>query len=307
MAIPDYQSLMRPLLACAINQGETTISQCAIKIAPLLNLSKNEVEMLLPSGKQTILSNRLHWAKFYMSKAGIIESTKRGFFKTTDRAKEILNDHPHRIDNETLLKYPEFKEFQKNTKTSNNDIPKNVSTINSDESSPEEKIEQAYISLHTTLKAEILDSLYNVSPSMFERIMVDLLIAMGYGGGRLEIGKALGKSGDGGVDGLIKEDELGLDVVYIQAKKYKLDATISRPDIQAFVGSLEGFNATKGVFVTTSSFSNSAREYVQKIHKRIVLLDGNDLAELMIRHEVGVRIKENYQLKRIDEDYYIED
>jgi restriction system protein len=306
MAVPDYQSLMLPLLQCASEGKEVKTADCVNAIANKLKLSEADIEELLPSGKQTLISNRTFWAKSYLTKAGLLESTRRGYIKITSRGLSVLDKNPRRIDNETLSQFPEFLSWQEKSRSSlGND---NIKKTDDEQgiASPEEKMEQAYATLKAQLKAEILESLYSVSPSMFERIIIDLLIAMGYGGGRLEMGKALGKTGDGGVDGVIKEDELGLDVVYIQAKKYKPDSSIGRPDIQAFVGSLEGFNATKGVFVTTSSFANTVHEYVQKIHKRIVLIDGNDLAELMIRHNVGVRIKDVYDLKKLDEDYFVE-
>lgn len=307
MAVPDYQTLMLPLLECAASGDEVRTSDCVFVIAKKMSLTDAEIEELLPSGKQTLLSNRTYWARTYLGKAGLLVPTRRGHFKITPRGADLLNSNIKRIDNQLLNKFPEFKEWQESSRTVLGNINKasDVET-ETDASSPEENMERAYAALRAQLKADVLESLYSVSPSMFERIIVDLLIAMGYGGGRLEMGKALGKTGDGGVDGVIKEDQLGLDVVYIQAKRYKFDSTIGRPEIQAFVGSLEGFNATKGVFVTTSSFSSTAKEYVGKIHKRIVLIDGSDLSELMIRHNVGVRTKDVYEMKKLDEDYFSE-
>jgi restriction system protein len=247
MTLPDYQKLMLPLLKCASNGDEVKTSNCVEVIANDLGISNEEKEQLLPSGKQTILSNRTNWAKSYMTKAGLIEPTKRGFFRITPRGNDLLSERPLNIDNKLLYRYPEFKawkDFSLDTEENDNQFD-HIST-NEGTASPEEKIEEAFSLLNKQLKADILETLYSVSPAMFEKIIVELLIAMGYGGGRLEMGKALGRSGDGGVDGVIKEDELGLDVVYIQAKKHSLDAKIGRPDVQAFVGSLEGFNATKG-------------------------------------------------------------
>lgn len=304
MTVPNYQTIMKPLLECSNELGEVRTSNCVDIIAKKLNLSQEDREELLPSGKQTILANRTHWARTYMSKAGLIEPTKRGYFKITDRGQKVLQEHSI-VNNDLLKKFDEFNQWQE--LSSSNGNGDSSDTINSDEDlSPEEKIEQANTIIETQLKTDILQNLYDVTPTMFERIIVDLLISMGYGGGRAEMGKALGQTNDGGVDGVIKEDELGLDVVYIQAKKYKLDSTIGRPDIQSFVGSLEGFNATKGVFVTTGSFANTVEEYISRIHKRIVLIDGKRLASLMIRSNVGVRVKNTYELKSLDEDYFSE-
>lgn len=203
----------------------------------------------------------------------------------------------------TLEQFKEYRDWRAiQIKTQEQDDLTELNEV----ASPEERIEKAYSELNAQLKADILESFYIVSPSTFELIIIDLLIAMGYGGGRSEMGQALGKTNDGGVDGVIKEDELGLDVVYIQAKKYRLDSSIGRPDIQSFVGSLEGNNATKGVFVTTGCFAKTVEDYVSRIHKRIVLIDGNKLAELMIRNNVGVRNKEIFELKTLDEDYFID-
>jgi restriction system protein len=312
MSVPDYQSLMLPVLKCISDGKEWRIGECADRTAEKLNLSQEDKETLLPSGKQTVLYNRIAWAVSYMEKAELIERSRRGYFRITSQGNTILEENPERIDIKTLSKFPKFDEWRKrsaeNSSEAKNDNSTAIVQQQKNHLSPEEQIEQAYASIHAQLKADLLDNLTSelVSPSMFERIIVDLLIAMGYGGGRAEMGKALGRSGDGGVDGVIREDSLGLDVVYIQAKKYKFDSTIGREDIQKFSGSLDMFKATKGVFVTTSSFAKTAKEYVEQIHKRIVLIDGDRLAELMIRHNVGVRQKENYEVKKLDEDYFSE-
>jgi restriction system protein len=305
MSVPDYQSLMLPLLKCAEHGAEVRTSECVDKIAHTLNLSDDDINELLPSGKQTLLSNRVFWAKTYMSKAKVIESTKRGCFKITDRGLELLKSKPEFIENKILYRFPEFASW-KDKGSSNDSEPTKDLVVEDLGITPEEQIERAHLSITKQLQNEVLEFVLGVSPAQFERIIVDLLISMGYGGGRSEMGRALGRSNDGGVDGVIKEDELGLDVVYIQAKRYDPSNSIGRPVLQNFAGSLEGFNATKGVFVTTSSFVNSAYEYVQKIHKRIILIDGKELSKLMIRHNVGVRAKEIYEVKKIDEDYFAE-
>lgn len=305
MTVPDFQSLMRPLLECAQDGREVRTSDCVEVIADKLELSQEDREEMLPSGRQLLLMNRVHWARTYLGKAGAIEATKRGHFKLTERGHDLIKNGPEKITRQTLQNYDEFNAWNDLEPILQNKTYKSEG-FDYQEASPEERIEKAYAELNSQLKAEILQNLYEVTPSTFEQIIVDLLIAMGYGGGRTEMGRALGKTNDGGVDGVIKEDELGLDVVYIQAKKYKLDTSISRPDIQSFVGSLEGFNATKGVFVTTGNFANTVEEYVSRIHKRIVLIDGTKLASLMIRHNVGVRVKNSYELKYLDEDYFSE-
>ncbi len=307
MSVPDYQSLMLPLLESAKDAGEVKTSECVDKIAKMLRLSEEDVGELLPSGKQTLLSNRVFWAKTYMAKAKLIESTKRGYFKITDRGYTTLNKNPQGINNRILSQFPEFVQWtEKSSSNSNQNVKADGASLEESPITPEEQIEKVHLSIVKQLENDILEYVAAVTPSQFERIIVDLLISMGYGGGRSEMGRALGRSNDGGVDGVIKEDELGLDVVYIQAKRYDPSNSIGRPALQGFAGSLEGFNATKGVFVTTSSFAASAYEYVQKIHKRIILIDGKELAKLMIRHNVGVRPKEVYEVKKIDEDYFDE-
>lgn len=306
MAVPDFQTLMRPLLKFGEGGVEIRTSDCVDDIACQFNLTNDEKEEMLPSGRQPLLLNRIHWARTYLGKAQVITSPRRGYFKITPRGLDLLKNGPDRITIKTLEQYSEFLEWRDVQSGNENKSNKPLINDDSQDKSSEEKLEEAHLELNSQLKADILQNLYDVSPAMFEKIIVDLLIAMGYGGGRAEMGKALGKTGDGGVDGIIKEDELGLDVVYIQAKKHKIDSSISRPDIQSFAGSLEGFNATKGVFVTTAKFANTVEEYVNRIHKRIVLIDGSRLASLMIRHGVGVRVKNVYELKDLDEDYFLE-
>lgn len=254
MPIPDYQTLMLPLLKHAA-QGETRVPEVAAKIADELHLSAEEREQRLPSGRQEILNNRLHWAKFHMSKAGLIESSRRGWFRATEAGKILLERDPSRIDVNTLLEYPTFREFYQNEKLSEiedsiKEPPTQPLTI-----TPEEQIEGAYAALQSALREDLLQRTLQNSPTFFERLIVDLLVAMGYGGSHRSAAAQLGRSGDGGVDGIINEDRLGLDRVYVQAKRYATGHSVGRPDVQAFVGSLVGLGATKGVFVTTSSFT----------------------------------------------------
>ena len=307
MPVPDFQTIMRPLLECGKKGEEVKTSECIELLATHFNLTAEEIDEMLPSGRQPLFFNRVHWARTYLGKAKLIESTRRGYFKITNIGLDVLKTGPERITINYLKNFEGYREWVDDYTSNEGDTDRKDSDLSSDNNiSPEERIEKSHVFLDEQLKKDILQNLYEVTPSMFERIIVDLLIAMGYGGGRAEMGRALGQTNDGGVDGVIKEDELGLDVIYIQAKKYDLESSIGRPAIQSFVGSLEGFNATKGVFVTTGSFASTVKEYVEKIHKKIVLIDGKRLATLMIRHNVGVRIKNTYELKTLDEDYFLE-
>lgn len=248
----------------------------------------------MPSGKQHVLHNRIHWAKFYMSKAGLLASPARGRFVATEAGRSLLTSGPDRIDAKLLLKHPEFRKFYKGNGSdgSAGETPSDVAT----EATPEEQIESAYQAVLTALRADILDRIGQNSPAFFERLIVDLLVAMGYGGSHKNAAAQLGRSGDGGVDGVINEDRLGLDRVYVQAKRYAVANAIGRPDVQGFVGSLVGLGATKGVFVTTSTFSPHAHEFVKHLSQRVILLDGRQLADLMFEHGVGVRVRRAIEL-----------
>lgn len=276
------------------------------RIASGMGLSAEERDQLLPSGKQRVLHNRIHWAKFYMSKAGLIESTRRGYFVATDAGRKLLATNPIHINNDLLDQYPSFREFRRREGASGlGEVPSSTQHVGAMPSvTPIEQIETAYLDLQTALQSELLDRILKNSPSFFEGIIVELLLAMGYGGSYRNAAQQLGRTGDGGVDGVISEDRLGLDRIYVQAKRYKPEVTVGRPDVQAFVGSLVGFGATKGVFVTTSSFSPQATAFVQHLPQRIILIDGATLASLMIEHNVGVRVSRTIEFKRLDEDFF---
>lgn len=302
MAIPDYQALMLPVLKLA-SEGETTVPGALERIANGLGLSAEDREAMLPSGKQRVLHNRAHWAKFYLTKAGLLQSTGRGKFAITPAGAAALHAGPDQITTKDLLKYPAFREFYGKA-----DQP--VSTETASEAprvTPEEIVEAAYSAMLVALSVELLDRIMQNSPLFFEQVIVDLLVSMGYGGSRSRASERLGKSGDGGVDGVINEDLLGLDRIYVQAKRYAAANTIGRPEIQAFTGSLVGFGATKGVFVTTSSFSAQAREFASRIPQRVVLIDGQTLTALMIEHRVGVRSTRTIDFMRLDEDFFSEE
>lgn len=310
MSIPDYQSLMLPVLRLA-SEGEKRVADVEERIANDLGLTQEEREELLPSGRQRLLHNRIHWAKFYMTKAGLLASPARGRFVATDDGKSVLAANPDRIDVKLLLQRPDFREFYKSSNGSDagsGEAAKvQTSHPDTDATTPEEQIEAAYQAVLTALRADLLDRISQNSPAFFEGLIVDLLVAMGYGGSHKNAAAQLGRSGDGGVDGVVNEDRLGLDRVYVQAKRYTTTNSIGRPDVQAFVGSLVGLGATKGVFVTTSTFSPQARDFVKHLSQRIILIDGRHLADLMIEHGVGVRVSRAIEFKRLDEDFFSEE
>jgi restriction system protein len=305
MAIPDYQTLMLPVLRLSA-EGEQRVAAVADRIANEFHLSEQERETLLPSGRQRVLNNRIHWAKFYMSKAGLISSPGRGRFQATDEGRKLLASSPDQINVATLMKYPSFQDFYKNEKSSEVEGVDDKKA-KSDIITPEEQIEIAYQAVLSALRTDLLERISQNTPSFFEQLIVDLLVAMGYGGSRKNATSQLGQSGDGGVDGVINEDRLGLDRVYVQAKRYAAASSVGRPEVQAFVGSLVGLGATKGVFVTTSTFSQHAREFVKHLSQRVILLDGQSLADLMIEHGVGVRTSRAIEFKRLDEGFFSED
>ena len=304
MAIPDYQSLMLPVLTIAA-EGEARVPTAAERIADQLGLTEEEREELLPSGAQRLLHNRIHWAKFYMSKAGLIESPKRGVFVASETGRALLTTKPVQIDVDMLRTYPSFVEFySSNSATASPSEKQVVSEATTSTSTPEEQIDAAHAVLTSALRAELLARILEQTPTFFERVIVDLLVAMGYGGSHENAALRLGKSGDGGIDGVVDEDRLGLDRIYIQAKRYAPHSSIGRPEIQGFVGSLVGLGANKGVFVTTSSFSAPAVEYVRGLQQRVILIDGARLTELMVEFGVGVRLNRVVEFKRLDEDFF---
>lgn len=305
--IPDYQTLMLPVLRVAA-EGETRVAEVAERIANDLGLTPEEREELLPSGRQRLLHNRIHWAKFYMSKAGLIASPARGRFIATEKGKALLATVPERIDVGLLMQEPEFREFYRNEGGATGQegaIVKISDPVSA--TTPEEQIDAAHAALMAALRDELLQRILANSPAFFEQLIVDLLVAMGYGGSHKDAAAQLGRSGDGGVDGIVNEDRLGLDRIYVQAKRYAPGSPVGRPDVNGFVGSLVGLGATKGVFVTTSTFSQPARDYVRHLAQRVILIDGRELADLMIEHGVGVRGYRTVEFKRLDEDFFGEE
>ncbi len=310
MPVPDYQTMMLPVLL-AFSQGAKNVKETLPTVVSHLNLTRQDAEELLPSGKKTLLSDRAHWARTYMAKAGLIQTVKRNHHAITSAGRAFLERHPDKIDNKALSEIDIFNDWV----ASSDQMPRKkravtagdeLASVATPKQTPEDRISTAFSEIENVLVDEIIEAVLSLSPARFERLVVDLLLAMGYGGGDLERGLQTSLSGDGGIDGIINEDELGLDAVYIQAKRYTPENKVGRPALNGFVGSLTGESATKGVFVTTSDYSREAREYVSRVQQRIVLVNGHDLARLMIKHEVGVRARKSYVLRSVDEDYFSE-
>ncbi len=299
MTVPDYQSLMFPVLEYAGDGKEHTVSEARQYLIRRFGLSDEDAAELLLSGRQTILSNRVGWAITYLRQAGLLESSARGQFRLTTRGKMVMDERPPELNVHYLERFPDFRAFRSRhaEKTDERD-----SANQEQDATPEERIEAAYKSWSDSLAADLLTRVRTCPPSFFERLVLDLLLAMGYGGSRQEAAAVVGRSGDGGIDGIINEDKLGLDVVYVQAKRW--EGQVGAPVVNAFVGALAGKHADKGVLITTSSFTTAAVEFVRAVSVRVVLIDGIRLAELMIEHGVGVTDTATYTLKRIDEDYF---
>jgi restriction system protein len=303
MPIPDYQTLMLPLLRFAADDNDHTTREAVEVLATEFQLTPTERNELLPSGQQAIFNNRVGWANSYLKKAGLLESPRRGALCITARGKQVLGDTPSRIDIKYLERFPEFIEFR-DASRNNRETTATESVPVATEQTPEETIELAHQSLRLSLAQDILGRILSCSPTFFERLVVELLVKMGYGGSRRDAGERVGQSGDGGIDGIIKEDRLGLDTIYIQAKRWQ--GSVGRPEIQKFVGALQGQRAKKGVFITTSSYTAEATDYVSRIDTKVVLIDGQHLANLMIDFDVGVSVSASYIVKRIDSDYFEE-
>lgn len=304
MPIPSYQDLMLPALKL-LSTGHARVPDVVPQLQRELGISDDEASELLPSGKQTLLYNRTAWAVTYLYQANLLLRVKRGHYEVSKDGKALLAQERSSLRTDDLKGYDKFQEFMNRSGSPKPNEPTQVRSVSS-EATPVEALEIAYSELERQAEDELLQLLLEVSPARFEQVIVDLLTAMGYGGNNAELAKAVGQSGDGGIDGVIPEDPLGLDAVYIQAKRYDPGNSVGRPALQAFVGSLTGESATKGVFVTTSQFSKQAHEYVQRVQHRIVLIDGPRLVKLMLTNGVGVRPRRTIVLKSIDEDYFSE-
>jgi restriction system protein len=301
MAIPDYQTIMLPLLKFASDQKEHSVHEAVKFLADQFKLSEDDRKEMLPSGQQEVFVNRVGWARTYMKKAGLLESPKRGTFIITERGRKVLTSNPSKVDNKLLTNYEEFKEFKKKKRK----VEEEAEVLEFQDKTPEEAFEAAYENLRTELSSDILEHLKKSDPTLFEKIVIEVLVKMGYGGSLRDAGRAIGRSGDEGIDGIIKEDRLGLDIIYVQAKRW--DNTVSRPEIQKFAGALQGQRAKKGIFITTSNFSKEAIDFTSKIESKIILIDGDQLADYMIDFNVGVTTTSKYELKKIDLDYFVEE
>jgi restriction system protein len=311
MPVPDYETLMLPVLR-AFNDGARSVSECLPLLREEFRLTDDEAEELLPSGRITVLASRAHWARTYMAKAGLLRSPQRNRHEITERGRQVIARNPERLDNATLRRW--FSDFDEWLSAARNrtaapteagdGFPEHPTGRGEPLQTPDETIERAHSEAEAALAEDLLGLLYQMDATRFERLVLDLLTAMGYGTGTFGARSLTPGSGDGGIDGIIHEDALGLDAVYVQAKRYQPETRVGRPAIQQFVGSLTGEGATKGVFVTTSSFSSEAKEYLRRVSHRIVLIDGPELARRMIRHGVGVRVRRVLELKGIDADYF---
>lgn len=305
MSIPDYQAIMLPLLQFATDKKEHSLRETIEVLADHFCLTEEERKELLPSGRKARFDNRVGWACTYLRKAGLLEATKRSHFQITNRGCDVIKSDPVEINAKFLKQFPEFLEFlefknltDQSEKYLDNGNSLEFTTIRT----PEEDLELAIQQLTQELGSNLLEIIKKSSPAFFEKLVVDLLVKMGYGGTRKDAGKTVGRTGDGGIDGIINEDRLGLDVIYIQAKRW--ENSVGRPEIQKFAGALQGFRARKGIFITTSTFSSEAKDYVSRIDTKIVLIDGETLAQLMIENNVGVTPFALYEVKKVDSDYF---
>lgn len=322
MAVPDYQTIMLPLLQYASDGEEHTSRDPVDSLMVYFNLTEAEQQEILPSGR-TVFADRTGWALTYLRQAGLLQRTRRGYFRITERGTSLLATYPNRIDNRLLAQYAEFRAFLARNRKATPQAPAEAASNGNSgatangvsialvedavqqRQTPSELLEDAYQTIRQDLAQELLERIKACSPSFFERLVVELLVKMGYGGSRKDAGEAVGHSGDEGIDGIIKEDRLGLDVIYIQAKRW--ERTIGRPEVHQFAGALTGQHARKGIFITTSSFSKDAQQFVMGVDTKIVLIDGKHLAEMMIDHDVGVATTITYQVKRVDSDYFTEE
>ena len=303
MPIPDFQSLMRPVLMALSDQSAIPIADLRKRIQTSEDLDESDCRKMLPSGRQTVFANRIHWALTHLAKAGLIERPIRGSIKLTNSGKSCIAEGSFRIDQITLRSFPKYREWEDSFTGPRTDGGEN-SEGDEDDRTPIEMIEQAAGRLRSMLEAEVLESILKCPSTFLEKVVIDLLIAMGYGGGNAEMGSVTGGPGDGGIDGNVREDALGLNEIYMQAKKYDRGNSVNASHLREFAGALDVSGTDKGVFVTTSNFNGAALDYVKKSNKRIVLIDGKELARLMVMHGVGVRPRTTYEIKQIDKDYY---
>lgn len=308
MTIPTHEQAMLPVLN-ELSDGEPRHRRAlAEAMVAHFGLSQEEQSQMLPSGKAPVIRSRTGWALSYMKQAGLVESPRRGWYQITTVGREVLAAAPEQIDNDFLMRFEGFRDFRARSRTDDEESAEPTAAVPTAQPQPveppDEALERAYGRLRAAVEAELSDTVKSVAPTFFEELVIDLLVRMGYGGNRVEAARAIGRTGDGGIDGVIDEDRLGLDSIYIQAKRW--DSSVGRPEIQKFAGALQGQRATKGIFITTSTFTREAEEYAQRIGTRIVLIDGRRLATLMFEHDVGVSPKRTYIVKDVDGDYFEE-
>jgi restriction system protein len=298
MTLPSYEEMMLPLLKFTGDGKEHSNEESVEYIKRFFNILEEDSKLYIRSGGQSVLVNRAAWAKTYLKQAGLIVSTQRAKFIITENGLNLLKENPPEITDKYLMKFPSFQEFQKRhkNKKAETEVKENKNKT------PLEILEDNYLMLRNNLADELLTNIANCSPAFFEDLVVKLLVGMGYGGSLSDAGQTVGKSGDGGIDGIIKEDKLGLDVVYIQAKRW--EGTVGSKEIRNFVGALAGHKANKGVFITTSKYTSDALSFVQAITPKVILIDGEQLANLMIDYDIGVSIEKNFQIKRVDQDFF---
>ena len=302
MSIPDFQTVMLPLLKVASDGQERSIRSAIEILGRDFSLSEPELDQLLPSGTISIFTSRVGWARAYLKQAGLLESPKRGIFRITIDGSALLLENPQKINMKLLERYESYRAFKARSRTSQGGSSSLLELPEDSQKTPEDALAAAYQTLRANLESDLLEQIKSSSPAFFERLVIDLLVAMGYGGSRQDAGRAIGRSGDGGIDGIIKEDKLGLDVIYVQAKKW--EGSVGRPEIQKFAGALQGQRAHKGVVITTSSFTTGAIEFANAINTKIILIDGAQLTSLMVDHNVAVAPMSVYEIKKIDLDYF---
>jgi restriction system protein len=305
MSVPNYQSFMTPLLRELADGSVVRLKDIDAKVYNQLSLTPEQLQLRIPSGKQTYAYHRLGWAKTYLVQAGLIEQPKRAYCNITDIGIQALASGKE-IDNHYLSQFSDFIAFKMRSNKGETEVLQDDLANSSNEQTPQETLETAFETINSALTADILDTILKASPEFFENLVVDLMVAMGYGGSRKDAGQATQYSQDGGIDGIIKEDKLGLEMIYLQAKRYT-NKTVGRPDLQAFAGALDMHRAKKGVFITTSRFTKEAIDFAGMIEKRIVLIDGERLTELMLEYNLGVSIKQVFEIKTLDTDYFSEE
>ena len=309
MALPTYEDVMLPVLKTLEASGPRHRREVVAGVTDSLHLSEAEQQQTLASGKATVMLSRVGWALAYLKQARVVESPSRGVYQLTDRGRDVLAHKPSRVDGKFLSQFPEFLDFLQRARAAtvekvgaDKGLVEDAVETASESASPEEALGAAYGRLRTGLEEDLLEAVKSASPVFFEQLVIDLLVKMGYGGSRVDAARAVGRAGDGGIDGVIDEDRLGLDVIYVQAKRW--DAAVGRPEIQKFAGALQGQRAKKGIFITTSNFTREAVEYAGHIESRIILVDGRRLARLMFDFDVGATPRSTYTVKQLDSDYF---